>query len=57
MPAFGWRLLTGANASLLRYDSLGDVIAEFAGSGVWEFDPSRGWFQSTAANATVLATG
>jgi hypothetical protein len=30
-------------------------LGEFAGFGVWEFDPSRGWSQLTAADATLLA--
>ena len=46
-----------AENRLLAYDGLGDVIGAFAGAGVWEFDAFRGWFQLTAANATVLATG
>jgi hypothetical protein len=39
----------------LRTDALGDVYGEFAGFGVWEYDPFLGWHQLTPANASFLA--
>jgi hypothetical protein len=33
----------------------GLAVGEFAGFGVWEYDPYRGWHQLTAADATLLA--
>jgi hypothetical protein len=55
LPAFGWRSLTAADATLLGADGLGSVYGEFVGYGVWEYDPYRGWHQLTAADASLLA--
>jgi hypothetical protein len=54
VPGPLWHSLTGANASLLAAAD-GNVAGAFAGAGVWEFDPTRGWFQLTASEALVLA--
>ena len=51
----GARLLTPANATLLGADAFGEVFAEFAGYGVWEYDPAQGWVQKRATDATLLA--
>ena len=56
LPGAGWRQLTGANASHLGIDALGDVAGAFAGSGVWLFKPSGGgWQQINGVDATALA--
>jgi hypothetical protein len=36
-------------------DALGAVFGSFAGAGVWEFDPLRGWSQRAASDARALA--
>jgi hypothetical protein len=51
----GARELTAANAALLGADAFGAFYAEFAGYGVWRYDPTHGWVQLTAADATLLA--
>jgi hypothetical protein len=39
----------------LQVDAAGDLFGAFPGFGVWEFDSTRGWFQLTAAAASLLA--
>ena len=46
---------TAAGATRLQVDALGDVFGAFAGYGVWEFDPVRGWKQLNATDAPWLA--
>ena len=55
-PAVGFRPIGGADATALTTDSLGDVFGAFAGAGVWEFDPYRGWFRRTTSDASQLAS-
>jgi hypothetical protein len=49
-----WVQLTAANASLLAADSLGDVVGEFPGFGVWLFRPAFSWAQINGIDATIL---
>jgi hypothetical protein len=50
-----WTQLTGANASLLTTDSLGDVAGVFPGAGVWLYMPRSGWQQINGHDANALA--
>ena len=49
-----WQQLTTNNASQVAADSIGDVVAEFPGQGVWLCTPDSAWQQLTANNATSL---
>jgi hypothetical protein len=52
-----WVQLTPSNASLLVADLRGDVVAEFPGYGVWEFQSTGGWKQLNGVDASQLAVG
>jgi hypothetical protein len=42
-------------AGPLDFQLNGDIVGDFAGFGVWEFDSYRGWYQLRASEATLLA--
>jgi hypothetical protein len=43
------------DATVLAMDPQGDIAANYPGFGVWEFDPTRGRFKLTTADASLLA--
>jgi hypothetical protein len=54
----GWQQLSGADASLLKVDSAGDVVAVFS-NGTWLYENSGGWKQLSGAipYSVDVATG
>jgi hypothetical protein len=56
----GWQQLTAASAATVSINVHGDVVGEFAGSGIWSYSDAGaggynpGWIHLTAADAAMV---
>jgi hypothetical protein len=50
-------VVTGANASQLSVDAVGNVVGEYSGVGVWRYEDTQGWIQLTPVDAGGVAGG
>lgn len=54
--AGGWRNINGTKAAQVALNSSGDVLAAFAGNGVYRYELATGWIQlTTNTNVTQLS--